>query len=255
MRLRSLLAIALLSSTTAACADASLDGSDLDLASEESALEAAPDVLPPAVEYFLAERDARLCQFPMCGGYFVSAPNRPTIECPDGTVQAKCHIGAIDLAPLGLDAVTEQHLRLGIDAGKTVIRGRLVHEPELTVGSPGTLVATEGWLAADDHAIRGTFFRLQDTGQVCVTEPCFHYLFAPLNLSGVRRASQLSWPGSSPESTKQLHDEGVLATGIVLYPPGGGGIVRPGINLVVSHHFLRVDHQGIGPVGGPVTTN
>jgi hypothetical protein len=254
MRLQAALAIALLTSATVACEDASLDGSDPDLASEESAIEAATDVLPPAVEYFLAERDARLCPSPLCGGYFVSAPNRPTIECPDGTAQARCHIGAIDLAPLGLDLMTEQQFRAGIDTGKTVIRGRLTREPEHALGTPGTLVASEGWLAGDDNASRGSFFRLRDTGQICVSEPCFHYLFAPLNLFGSRRASHLSWPGTSPESMKQLHDEGVLATGIVVYPPGAGGAIQGGINLLVSHHFLRVDHRGIIPIDEPVAT-
>ena len=250
MRLRSALAIAFILSTTAACEDASLDGSDV--ASEESAIEGTTDGAP-RVEYFLAERDARLCPSPLCGGYFVSAPNRPTIECPDGPVQARCHIGAIDLAPLELGLIDEQRFRSAIDAGKTVIRGQLAHV-ENPFGPADALVASEGWLAGDDNAIRGSFYRLRDTGQVCVAEPCFHYSFSSLNLPGSRQASHLSWAGSgNPAAMAQLRGEGVLVTGYVVYPPSAGHI-PVGINLIAPHHFLRVDHLPITPIDSPVVT-
>lgn len=254
MRLQSVLAIAFLMSTTVACDDVSLDGSASDLALDESALEGTTAGLPRPAEYFLAERDTRLCPAPLCGGYFVSAPNRPTIECPDGTVQARCHVGAIDLAPLELGAFDEQRFRSAIDAGRTVIRGQLTAESAGPFVPAGTLIAGEGWLAADDNAVRGSFMHLRDTGRVCISEPCFHYEFASLNLSNSRLASRLSWPGfGNPESMAQLRGEGVLVTAMVLYPPTIGGIPA-GINLVASHHFLRVDHRPISPIDSPVVT-
>jgi hypothetical protein len=254
MRLQSAIAIAFILSATSACEDPSLDGTGSELAADESAIDGIPDGPPRPGDYFLAERDTRLCPSPLCGGYFVSSPNRPNLECPDGTVGARCHVGTIDLGWLELGAFDEVRFRSDIDAGRTVIRGQLTHDTLDPIGAPGALIATEGWRAADDNPIRGGFLKLRDTGLVCVTEPCLHYAYTPLNVPGWRQASHLSWPGAgNPEAMSQLLGDGVIVTGMVLYPPTVHGF-PVGANIIASHHYLRVDHRPMGPTGSPVAT-
>jgi hypothetical protein len=246
MRLQAHLAVALFAFTMGtACEAVPGDSTEEEVAPESSAIDGTPDVLPAAVDYFTVTADPLVCTAPTCGGYEVRAANLHTLQCPDGTVQSSCHVAWIDLSALDLSPLEEAKLDYAIDAGRAVIRGKLIPS-DPGPGFPG-LAAKEGWVSGDAAPPSGVFFRLQDTGEVCVTAPCFHFTVNPLNLLGSRRASALDWQLPAPPSAKavaQLHHDGILITGTVSYPPPlllGGGVT-----VHVAHHYLRVDHQGGG---------
>ncbi len=256
MRLQAHLAVALFSLVAAAACDTMpVDSTGEGIDQESAAIEGQPDILPVPIEYFLAERDARLCPAPGCGGYFVSAPSRPVLHCADGTNQARCYVARIDLSALDLSPTQELSFRHHLDAGVTVLRGTLLG-PEVDA-TFGELVASEGWLPADHNPPHGSFFRLRDTGVRCFTVPCYHYLVSALNLIGSRRVARLDWllplPPSA-EAVEQLNGNGILVTGSVDFPTPGPVPVSVGAGpaIHVTHHYLRVNPPSIGldPIDG-----
>jgi len=122
--------------------------------------------------YFTAERDARRCAWPRCGGYFVKRVNESLTRCADGTLKPSCYVVAI--------TQTEEV------ANGAVIRGVLRTEVFGSFGVFGLLEVQESWtpFSVDTAPTAGKFYQVFDSGIRCIRAPCFSLTAALLNAPG-----------------------------------------------------------------------
>jgi hypothetical protein len=103
-------------------------------------------------------RDPRKCSAPLCGGWFVKRVNADKTLCADGTEEAECYVGSIDLAGIGLSEREEADVRIAIDEGKAILEANTIKK---SVGGEtvGVLQAKKVWLGEVSSAPKATFYR------------------------------------------------------------------------------------------------
>jgi hypothetical protein len=133
----------------------------------------------PAQEYFEIRQDYRKCVSPLCGGYFAKAVNRPWTRCADGSRARECYVAE-------LSTKVELPTADGI-----VVRGQITSKEYPEFGDLGQLVVAEAWGSATNGEVTGAFFRVSNSGIVCVTTPCPTVDLARLNTNLGHRVSGL----------------------------------------------------------------
>lgn len=130
-------------------------------------------------EYFSLRPDYRKCASPMCGGYFAKAVNRRWTRCADGSFARECYVAAVDYAG-SLP-----------DTDHVLVRGRIESHVFPDFGDLGRLVISDAWGSATSADPTGAFFRVSDSGIVCVTTPCPTIQLERLNTPRMRTVSEL----------------------------------------------------------------
>jgi hypothetical protein len=135
-----------------------------------------------ADNYFLIRADFRRCASPMCGGYFVSRPNRATTRCADGRSRAECYVASLDTSALGPDVDVAPLRTLLSTEGKVVVGGSVRAAPSHGFG---VLRVTDAWVAGAARGVaRGQAVAVGDSGIRCITSPCPSQVEIVLNSNG-----------------------------------------------------------------------
>ncbi len=137
---------------------------------DSTGAEAASFDVPARLEnygYFTVRPDPG----PAGGGLLVRAVNLTTTRCDDGTYAPECHVGSLNLKPLGLGEETEKNVQTAAQEERLIVRGDLGDD----------FVAREVWVGAAETRGTGTFARVTSTGIVCVAAPCPSLHAAVLN--------------------------------------------------------------------------
>ena len=140
---------------------------DPDLAADEPQIE---DLIVRADGYFTLTHDTRRCASPMCGGWWVTPVNEDRARCADGTVQPRCYVADLDLAPTSLPSSVTAELP-GEDG--VLLRGNIVAVTHPS-GRFGRLAVTEAWRpgAAVTGNPDGLIERVSTEGVTCAFLPC-----------------------------------------------------------------------------------
>jgi hypothetical protein len=146
----------------------------------------APSILPaPAAEYshVRVQRDFRKCASPFCGGFFISALNKRTLRCIDGSQSESCYVAEIDWSKTSLSSSQIKELENATSTGQVIVLGQIRPLVDFKLDNPGVLAAGRAWLAATDAEPKGHFFRVEDLGIRCFTTPCFSMRAFLLNIN------------------------------------------------------------------------
>ncbi len=195
--------------------------------------------------YFTIRPDVRMCQWPLCGGYWVKRANIGSTRDHSGTYLPECYVASIDWQASGLSKSRLAAFRTELAAGRGLIRGEIVKKSHDGFGILGALAATEAWQAASTTAPSGAFYRLEDNGVRCATTPCFWIHGAKLNSPLDFELSSLDLGPTGGIVDKRstplaaLSSTGLLAAGtrrtILTEGPAGDGL-----RLVVSQYYRRL---------------
>lgn len=166
--------------------------------------------------YFVPEVDYRDCAWPMCGGYFVDPPNRGEITCPDGSQSTECYVVEIDDRNLGLNEETRARFDLAIAEGRLLLDGRMtLHDyAGYTLARFEAVKAWEGQTGTDPS---GAWARVEETGMLCLVEPCAHLNERLLNRPVTTMIAELDF-GPSGADDKQITEawEATLTDGLIV---------------------------------------
>lgn len=179
--------------------------------SVESVHQAA--TVAPVQQYFSVTRDMRLCLTPKCGGYWVKALNQARTVCADKTTAASCYVAEIDYRALGGDPK--------LTSAYVVLKGTISLKSYPGVGSLGYFTALDAWGSATAVSPTGTYYRLSDTGIVCVTAPCYNISAEAVNLGTTVSLSSYDFRkvGATPEqlaaAQSALVDGRLIAAGTI----------------------------------------
>jgi hypothetical protein len=173
MYVRALLGAALTLSALVACNGSGIGRDGQDVVQQDG-------VEPEPAEQLLivSRRDFRECTFPMCGGVYLRAIDADQTLCSDGQRADECYVAAIDVAGLGLQDDDANELEQLALAGQVVMRGIVGYGPyehgALEDAQMPTLAVSDALVAQamGDAAADAEFYRVEDTGIVCVTHPC-----------------------------------------------------------------------------------
>lgn len=231
-------ALLLVASSLAGCAAAESTGG------ESQSLRAAGE----AGFYEVLRRDPRECAAPACGGFFVKMANEETTPCGSSS-SAECYVAEIALERLGLPDGEEASVVAAFEAGKAVVRGRMVS---------GTLEASEVWTSPNDVRVTGALFRVGDNGTRCMTTPCPSTSAWTLNgevehpLFDVDLAATESEAHHLDRAEAAIATEaGLLVAGRVLGPECTAATPGCGTSLAASTYFFRVTREdGACEAGG-----
>lgn len=211
--------------------------------------------------FYRVQRDLRKCPSPLCGGYFITPLNK----------KATTYVSDVDWGGLGLSDAQLAELEAGTNDGGVVVLGRIVRPlppiPAMPVDIKTqvlVLSAQAAWAAATDNKPSGINYRLEDTGIVCIKDPCFSLLAHQLNTSAKHKLSglDLQGVGATQEqldlALQALKGDNLLVVGkkksVVIkpvYPPDPGKGKKPaivpvarGVVLVASQFYLPVEAEG-----------
>lgn len=227
MILRNVTSAALLALVTlaAGCASEATEASEETGTSEDA-------VTGTSVQYFrVVGRDYRKCAYPMCGGYYVARVNFAQTKCIDGSWQDRCYVSDIDLGKLELPPAQAEKELGEAQAGHVVLKARFAKKQLTSTLSATILQASEGWQAASQSEPTGTFYKVDDSGIVCITSPCPTIHEAKLNSSVSKNVTGLDLSGAG------LNDKQIAG---VFASLDQGGVIVAGKNVV---------HPKAGPAG------
>jgi hypothetical protein len=193
--------------------------------------------------YIVTRRDLRRCAPPICGGYFVKQVNRTAIRCADGVRRAECHVYDLDLSRTGLRGPEAEAFEQLFGARHGLARGTLRRTRDERGAPVDTLSVIEAWRGVALSAPRGAFYRVIDTGLVCVAYPCPSLLEQKLNtterspLHGIDLAASGAGPAQVGSGLAELSASGILVAGTHRKVSGPAGTGR---ELVASEFYSRV---------------
>ena len=179
---------------------------------------------PSGTAMFTAEADMRLCPSPLCGGYWVALANGVRTRCGNGQRQTRCYVSrAVDrTGTLSFALPNGALLRGAIERGQRVGMRRL-----------DQLMVWAVYLPAGSAPVGGGYYRVFDTGIVCVRAPCFSFRVRQVNGSTLITASgvDLEASGASPAEiergkTALRTKDGLYARGRFATSPDGGRVFR-----------------------------
>ncbi len=198
--------------------------------------------------YFIVTgRDQRRCVSPLCGGLFVKRVNAATTRCADGTMQASCYVGSIDIDGLGLTGEDLDNFRGSLESGQALVKASRMSSFAWNGHTIGKLTAKEGWVAqgpaaaptAAGNAIPGgTFYRAKDNGIRCFRAPCPTTGLAKLNASSTRNVSGLDLtPAGAPRDAVDAANAALFADGFLLAGSVSGA--ASGATATATQFYLR----------------
>lgn len=211
------------------------------LALSGTALAQTPAAISPSLlanHYIVTRPDLRRCAFPACGGVYVKAVNRALTRCADGSLQKECHAAVLNTPWPDADRAAFEK---SFAASQGLARGKLVALKSSTGIKANTLVIDQGWVAQADSKPLGVFYRLKNSGIVCITTPCPTITETTLNypisqnIHGLDLAASGAKPAQVAAGLQALGSTGVLAAGghkVITGPAGQGQ------QLVASQFYL-----------------
>jgi hypothetical protein len=163
---------------------------------------------PSGTAIYVVRVDPRLCPSPMCGGYWVALANASRTRCQDGLRRPRCYV-ATAVSPGGkpVGSIAEGGLVRGaIDAGRDDF---------------GELIATAVYAPPAGRTVaRGGYYRVVDTGIVCVRAPCFSWRVSQVNGSTRTRTSGVNLAAAGVTPSELARAERALRTTNGLYARG-----------------------------------
>ena len=203
---------------TAGCA-AAPEGADL----APSAQLQAPAASAPL--YFVGRDDARECDFPECGGFYVRALNVETLTCPDGTQASECRVPHLDASALGEAGLD------GFGSGRVIVRGTLGLADRQDTGTKlPALIAAAGWRAVGPiiSSTPDALYVLANNGALTATA---------VNTTTTVPVSKLALPGTALSAAQQKQLDGALANSGAL---ATGPAPVSGAEFVASRLYLPI---------------
>jgi hypothetical protein len=180
---------------------------------------------PSGTAMFLAERDPRLCPSPLCGGYWVALANGVRTRCGDARRQVRCYVArAVDRngKPVGRELPAGALARGAIEPGQR-FGGRRLDQ----------LLVAAVYAPAGDAVAGGGYYRVFDTGIVCVRAPCFSFRAQVVNgslrvtTSGVDLEASGAAPADIARAEAALRTkDGLYARGRFGSTPDGGRVFK-----------------------------
>ena len=180
---------------------------------------------PSGTAMFTAEADPRLCPSPLCGGYWVALANGVRTRCGDGRRQARCYVSrAVDRAgtPLDRELPVGALVRGAIERGQRFVSHRL-----------DQLLVRAVYAPAGTADPGGGYYRVFDTGIVCVRAPCFSFRAQGVNGSSRVTASSVDLQASGASAAEVARaqvalrsKDGLYARGRFATSPDGGRVFR-----------------------------
>jgi len=178
---------------------------------------------PTGTAMYIVRHDPRLCPSPMCGGYWLTIANGVRTRCSDGQRRPRCYVGR---------AVDRQRRPLGDITEGALVRGAIddwrATRPELD-----QLVVSAVYPEAGNAEVTGGYYRVFDTGIVCVRAPCFSYRAQAVN--GVSKVTtsgvDLEASGATKTDVERARlrlrtKDGLYARGRFAATPDGGRVFR-----------------------------
>lgn len=206
----------------------------------------APALIPaPATStYYIATRpDLRKCAFPYCGGVFVKAVNQLLTRCANGQWQTECHAVTLDASAVGWDEETLAKFNDQYSQSHALVKGTLRTSLIQSIKAP-VLAVTEGWLGQAQTKPTGVFYKLYNSGIVCITEPCpslaqqrLNTRLSAQNITDIDLKSSGASEGQIEAAFQAIADDSILAAGVNRPYQGQAG---RGLRFVASEFYLRV---------------
>jgi len=179
---------------------------------------------PTGTAMFVARNDMRLCPSPLCGGYWVALANGVRTRCGDGQRRTSCYVAQ------ALDRNGKQLASLTNDA---LVRGRIERGRRFGTRRLDRLVVSAQYAPAGSATPGGGYYRVFDTGIVCVRAPCFTYRAQAVNGSSKVTASgvDLEASGATAVEVERARSavrtkDGLYARGRFAPTPDGGRVFR-----------------------------
>ena len=162
---------------------------------------------PSGTATYVVRSDPRLCPSPRCGGYWVAIANGARTRCSDGLRRPRCYTArAVNAAGRTLGAIPDGAL----------VRGAIVAGGD----SLDMLEVKAVYAASGTAAASGGYYRVLDTGVVCIRAPCFSFRAAQVNGSTSTRASSLDLDASGATAPDIDRAQAALRTKDGLYARG-----------------------------------
>ncbi len=173
--------------------------------------------------YFEITRDYRRCVSPLCGGYWVSRPNKAKTKCADGRNADRCYVAELDDSALGFtsDADLDAYWS-GIEARAVIVRGELSNKTFTGFGKLGTMTVTEAWRAGTTSSADGVWVKVELNGVRCFAAPCADKREAKLNSVLAANISELDFePSGATDEQLEVaygaltddHHDGLIVVG------------------------------------------
>lgn len=173
-----------------------------------------------ATFFIVTHPDYRKCMYPMCGGVFVKRVNQENTKCVGGDWSDECHAVAVDFSSLGLTTDEEDTIAGAFRAGTALVRGNLKKRADGFGNKVPTLVAKEAFVGAGETEPTGVFYRMSDSGIVCITTPCpslqqkkLNSTEKPKNLDGLNLDGVGATDVEIGDGYVSLYDTGLLVAG------------------------------------------
>lgn len=166
-------------------------GTDEPLPSEEVGTIEDTRALEGDTVYVVTRQDFRKCAYPMCGGVYVKAVNKAKTTCLDGSKQADCYVGELDLSGLELSEDQTVDVRSRATAGDVILSGEIA--PLENFPEFGRVVAHKAYQARTEADATGTYYSVGDSGIVCITTPCPSLQGAKLNTTTVKQLTDVDF--------------------------------------------------------------
>jgi uncharacterized protein DUF6748 len=180
---------------------------------------------PTRTAMFTAQADMRLCPSPLCGGYWVALANGVRTRCGDGAQQARCYVSR------ALDR-TGRPLADGLANG-SLLRGAIGPGQRFGSRQLDQLVVRAQYAPAGTAIVGGGYYRVFDTGIVCIRAPCFSFRAQAVNAGSQVRTSgiDLQASGALPGEIERAQDalrtkDGLYARGRFASTPDGGRVFK-----------------------------
>jgi hypothetical protein len=160
---------------------------------------------------FLVQNDARLCPSPLCGGYWVALANGVRTRCGDGVRRTRCYAA---------DAVDRNRRPVGGLKEGALLRGALERGRPVGARRLDRFVVSAQYAAAGTATPGGGWYRVFDTGIVCVRAPCFSYRAQSVNASTKITISGVALDASGATASQIERAAAALRTKDGLYARG-----------------------------------
>jgi Domain of unknown function (DUF6748) len=161
---------------------------------------------------FTAEVDMRLCPSPLCGGFWVALANGVRTRCGNGKRQARCYVSrAVHRTgvPLAREVPNGSLLRGAIERGESFGSHRL-----------DQLAVRAAYAPAGEAEVGGGYYRVFDTGIVCIRAPCFSFRAQAVNGSSRITTSGVDLEASAATTAEIARARAALRTKDGLYARG-----------------------------------
>jgi Domain of unknown function (DUF6748) len=174
---------------------------------------------------FTAQADMRLCPSPLCGGYWVALANGVRTRCGDGARPVRCYVSrAVDR--------TETPLARALP-GDSLLRGAIERGERVGARQLDQLLVRAVYAAAGTSEAAGGYYRVFDTGIVCIRAPCFSFRAQQVNGSSRITTSgvDLEASGATKAEIERARaalrtKDGLYARGRFAATPDGGRVFR-----------------------------